>query len=426
MARPVVHFITRKPLVNNSRIFKQADSLQRAGYDVVLVGVRRGPLPERERLNGLAITRVAHDPLPDRLSHWLRRGGASPTTVHAVPTGPGRARRLALLAAAKGGTLAWVVQSAAFYLRTFRLLTRRAPAPSVVHASDVRTLPVAAAIARRHRVPLVYDAPELYTGMHALPRPYRALLGLQERGLLRYVDRFTVVNPAIGEALRRRYGRAPDAVILNCPPYEPATDSTDIRRTLSLPAGAPVLVYIGGLLPQRGVEQSILALEHLDGAVLVILGEGELQPRLEQLARERGLRDRVVFRRYVPWDQVTGFVRSADVGLVPYQNAGVNHYLSSPTKLFEYLQAGVPVAASDFPFLRSVVAGEGVGTVFDPADPAAIARAVRQILDDPERYRRALPDVRRRYSWQQQERRLLELYASLTPAPRAAPPAGPG
>jgi glycosyltransferase involved in cell wall biosynthesis len=75
--------------------------------------------------------------------------------------------------------------------------------------------------------------------------------------------------------------------------------------------------------------------------------------------------------------------------------------------------AGLPVACSDFPFLRGVALGDGAGTVFDPASPASIAEGVARILAAPEGYREHVAAVRERYSWEREERRLLELYASL-------------
>jgi len=424
---PVVHFLTRKPLVNNARVFKQAASLSGAGYDVLLVGVRRGGLPERERRDGIPIVRVGHDPLPRRLSQWARRDGGSPTTVRELGTPPsgggGRARRAVMRAARAAGTLPWLLQSAAFYARAYRLLRGAVPAPAVVHVTDLNALLPGVLLARRHGVPLVYDAQELYTGIHTLPPRYRALLGLQERLLLRHVDRLVAVNPAIADAMRERYGRAADAVVLNCPPYRDAAPEGDIRARLGLPAGAPVLVYSGGLLPARGIEQTLLALHHLPGAVLVALGEGELRPELEALADREGLRDRVRFHGFVSPEEVPGFIASADVGVVPYRDVGLNHRLCSPSKLFHYLMAGLPVACSDLPFLRAVALGDGVGTVFDPGSPAAIAEAVSSILAAPEPYRARVAAVRERYSWEHEERRFLGVYATLPSSAR--PPASP-
>jgi glycosyltransferase involved in cell wall biosynthesis len=277
----------------------------------------------------------------------------------------------------------------------------------------------------------VYDAPELYAGMHTLPRSYRALLDRQERIFLRRVDRFIAVNPAIARVLERRHGRAVDTVVLNCPPYEPELPSGrshGIRAAFGLPDATPILVYSGGLLPDRGIEQTVLALHHLPDVFLAILGEGELRPRVEALARRERLDGRIGFSPYVRWNDVARFIASADVGIVPYLNTGPNQYLCSPGKLFEYVMAGLPVAASAFPFLRTVVNDEHVGRLFDPSEPRSIATAVREILEDKDGYRRSLATARRRYSWDVEGRRFVGVFESLagssrpTRRPRSASP----
>jgi glycosyltransferase involved in cell wall biosynthesis len=76
------------------------------------------------------------------------------------------------------------------------------------------------------------------------------------------------------------------------------------------------------------------------------------------------------------------------------------------------MMAELPIACSDFPFLRQVVVGNGIGATFDPADPASLAEAVRTIAGD-ERITARLARVKRRYSWEQEEQRFLAVYRSL-------------
>lgn len=403
-----VFFVTRKPLVHNSRVFNQVGSLRRAGYDVLLLGVARGDLPFRDYHQGTPIVRVAHDPMPRRLSVWLRRGGGSPAHAQQSEGFAGASpRRRVLRLIRRVGTLPWLAQSLSFYIRTVRVLSAVSPAPTVVHATDLNALPAAAIVARLRHVPLVYDAQELFTGMHTLPALYRRLLGLQERLLLRAVDRFIVVNPHIGEVMARRYGRQPDAVVLNCPPFEALPD------TPARPDGPPQLIYSGGLLPQRGVEQVVLALPQLPEARLLILGEGPLEAAVRRLANEHGVSARLTIRDFVEPSEMTRLLATADVGVLPYQDVGLNHRLCSPSKLFHYLMAGLPVVGSDLPFVRSVIVGNQVGEVFDQRSPTQLAAAVQRVMADPDAYRARIMDVRRRFSWDHEEQAFLGVYRSL-------------
>lgn len=402
-----VFFVTRKPLVRNTRVFKQVASLRRVGYDVLLLGVARSDLPSRDEYRGTPIVRVAHDPMPRRLSLWLRRGGESPAHVQDDGFGGASPRRRVLRLIRQLGTLPWLAQSLAFYVRAVRLLATASPSPTVVHASDLNALPAAVVVARLRRVPLVYDAQELYTGIHTLPALYRRLLTLQERILLRAVDRFVVVNPHIGEVMVRRYGRRPDAVVLNCPPFE-AVPAAPERRD-----GPPQLIYSGGLLPQRGLEELVLALTELPSARLLILGRGPLEPAVRRLANEHRVSDRLIIRDFVEPSELTRVLATADVGVLPYQDVGLNHRLCSPSKLFHYLMAGLPVVGSDLPFVRSVIVGHEVGEVFDQRSPTQLAAAVQRVMADPDAYRARIMDVRRRFSWEHEEEAFLGVYRSL-------------
>ena len=109
------------------------------------------------------------------------------------------------------------------------------------------------------------------------------------------------------------------------------------------------------------------------------------------------------------------------MGAVLIQRTTLNHYLSTPNKLFECLAAGVPVIASDFPTMRRIVLGDPagpLGTVVDPADPAAVAAAIRSILDlDPrsaaELRARCRNAARDRWNWEVESARLVALYREL-------------
>ena len=92
-------------------------------------------------------------------------------------------------------------------------------------------------------------------------------------------------------------------------------------------------------------------------------------------------------------------------------------YEAWPVKLFEYMCAGVPVIASDFPLWREIVQGAGCGLLVDPLNPQAIAQAIEFVLTHPREAaamgQRGREAVGRRYNWETEEKKLLKLYADL-------------
>lgn len=319
------------------------------------------------------------------------------------------------------------LRSVAYYRAAYKLATERLPPPEIIHANDLDTLFIAALLARRYRVPLVYDAQELYTGLHTLGPWYRRFLSLQERLLIKRADRITVVNDAIADVMAKRYHVQIDSVILNCPPYEdkPYREGTgrSVRDIFRIPDEEVVLLYSGGLGKDRGIENTILSLSHLRNVSLVVLGDGPLKATLLDLMREHDLGHRVYFTDFVPHTEVPRLISSADIGVIPYEKVGINHYLCSPSKMFHYIMAELPIVCSDFPFLRKVVVDNGIGRAFDPSNPESIAAAIRELVNVKGAHaacKEQIRVVKRRYCWEEEERRFLGLYASLLAEIRTA------
>jgi glycosyltransferase involved in cell wall biosynthesis len=161
----------------------------------------------------------------------------------------------------------------------------------------------------------------------------------------------------------------------------------------------------------------VRSLVHLgDDVSLVLLGEGPVRNQLEGIAIESGVSSRVFFHPFVPHASVPAFISSADIGIVPYEHVGLNHYLCSPSKLFHYIMAELTVVCSDFPFLREVVLGNGIGATFDPSSPASIAASIRRAIElraTDQGLADRLASIKRRYCWEQEEQSFLDVYRSL-------------
>jgi glycosyltransferase involved in cell wall biosynthesis len=111
--------------------------------------------------------------------------------------------------------------------------------------------------------------------------------------------------------------------------------------------------------------------------------------------------------------EIADIFRRARVGLL-LLHPERNFLISYPTKLFEYMSAGIPVVASDFPIFRELDDGIGCCTFVDPLDPEAAAAAILHLLDHPaeaeEMGLRGFNAVREKYSWESEARTLRMLY----------------
>jgi glycosyltransferase involved in cell wall biosynthesis len=298
---------------------------------------------------------------------------------------------------------------------------------AVCHAHDLNTLPVAWLVARRDKAKLVYDSHELYIERNKLKPSSRLWKFIQRRMegfLVRRCDAVFTVNESLADELAKRYKIPRPGVVMNTPARFEKADlhflgNSRLRSELSVPREKNLLLYVGGITFNRGLEELIQSLSHLPDCYLVYMGYGNhaYMQSLVELAEKTGVRDRFAFFGPVPSDQVIHYAAGADVGVAPIANACLSYYYCSPNKLFEYMNAGLPIMASNFPELEKVVLGHEIGLTFDPADPLDIARTARQILDNPDTAQKMRGNSLKAsefYNWSHEAIKLIDIYQRIS------------
>ena len=226
----------------------------------------------------------------------------------------------------------------------------------------------------------------------------------------RVLDGVIAATPAIAE----RFPGARTVTVQNFPlrdelaPQESTSSSYESRP--------PNVVYVGGLQSERGLLEMVDAIDRLpesSGARLQLAGEFYPAALADSVRVRPGWR-RVDFLGWRSRAEVAALFGAARVGLVLFHPLP-NHVRAQPNKLFEYMSAGLPIVASDFPLWREIVDGTGCGLVVDPMNAAEIAEAVRRILEHPAeaaamgaRGRAAVED---RYNWSREAGKLVDFYA---------------
>jgi glycosyltransferase involved in cell wall biosynthesis len=356
------------------RIFREALSLQRAGHRISIVAVAFTTQP---------------------LKGW------ESFQVHLIPLDRSRSlRRL----------------YPAFWKRAYELLADSAA--DVYHAHDLDALWPAARAARQRDVPLVYDSHEFWTEQSSLVgRPLiRAFWSQLEQRLIQRTARVIAVSQSIARLMGECYGLDEVVVLRNLPLYRPPVPSDRIRAELGLEPARPIVLYQGGFLSGNGLSEQIEAASGFGQAAFVLIGDGPCEASLKEQVRKADLGNRVFFLPRVPFQQLHDYTCSADLGLCLIKGTGRSFYYSMPNKLFEYLMAGLPVLASDFPEMSQVIRQSQAGEVVNPEDISAIRQQVCSLLGDEARRqscREAALKAARLYNWEQEATRLIELYRAL-------------
>jgi glycosyltransferase involved in cell wall biosynthesis len=299
-----------------------------------------------------------------------------------------------------------------------------APAADVYHGMAYMGIPVALALGERHHGKVVYDARDIYMVAANLARlrgPIKLALARLERGWARSADRVFTVNQPYADELAKRLGVDPPVIVMNCS-YRFTPPAEDLRRfheRLALAPETRVVLYQGGFSVGRGVEQLIEAVREVHGAVLVVMGYGNLEMEFTAAASRPENKGKVFVLPAVPPTELLDWVASADVVGVLFQHDTLNNYLSTPNKFLEAMAAGVPTVCSDHPGMAPIARATGCGIPVQPDDIPAIAAAIRTILDasEPERAARratALKAAHETYNWESQAEALLDEYTRLT------------
>jgi glycosyltransferase involved in cell wall biosynthesis len=300
--------------------------------------------------------------------------------------------------------------------------------PALIHAHDFHMIGIAVTAANNlrrsgHATKVVYDAHELLEGLDYPPGLKRDWLR-EESSHIHEVDAVVGVSPVQTTRLRQRYRLdAEPTVVLNAPVVDP--DELP-RRTIRDDVGVPgkILVYHGTANRQRGVMLIIEALGLLPDdvhAAFVLQPGHALIPELLRRSEELGVSDRVHFLEFVPSAHVSPYLSTADLSVIPLLPTG-NHHKTLPNKLFEALQAGLPVLASDMEATAEFIAEYRIGRTFEPGSVKDLAAVAQQMLADLESYRSNITDeVKLLSNWDSQAATLVALYARLLDRPSGAP-----
>jgi alpha-maltose-1-phosphate synthase len=427
--RPRAVLLVANTAAPYSRGLRVARSLSDAGWEVEIAAVAGDDVP-REEHDGLVTIRRYVPTGPFR--RWI---GQPPAPK--PPTKPLRILALNLDKALK--VVFWPIHVRGWW----RTLRREVAPADLYHAFGILSLPVALDLARAargagRRGVVVYDVIDAILDSNNydnVPGPILRRYRRKEAGWVRLVAAVVTVNDPLADHCHRIWPfRERPTVLLNCQPRwtPPATRPDLIREATGLPAGRRIVLFLGKLGRQRGLEMAAEAMVRLENAALVMLG-ATVNSQWSGVLAERSRDPRFVGRHFVlppvhP-DDVRLWAASADVSIIAVPATSLNQRLSTPNKFWESLAAGTPVVIGrDLEVMREIVEGDGLGASADPLDPDDLVRALRDVLEQPpEAYEamrsRCLAVSSERYNWEAAVQPYLDLVARLSVT---TPPAASG
>jgi glycosyltransferase involved in cell wall biosynthesis len=304
-------------------------------------------------------------------------------------------------------------------LRDFRGYVRlvcwlRAHPYSVVHTHTSKGGFVGRLAARRAGISIVIHTVHGFAFHELSSRAATTLYSMAERLAARYCDRIVTVSEFHREwAIRLRIAEPEKLLAIpNGIPDIPAAginDRSRARHELGMGDDVVVLMTVGRLSPQKGLEYLLMALPRLRCGVrtyrLCLVGDGPLATDLKRLATETGVADMVTFAGFR--SDAAGLLSAADIVVLPSLREGLS------ISLLEAMAAQKPIVTTEIGSNCEVVRNGETGVLVPPADSRLLAEAIDTLANDPDRAARMAGAARCAYLAHYREDRMTTAYARL-------------
>lgn len=353
-------------LVTDHRVHKVALSLQKSGYSPVLIGRK---LPESQPVKRSYKT--------IRFKLWFTKG---------------------------------VLFYAFYNIRLFLyLMICKA---DIFLSNDLDTLPANFLASCLRQKPLVYDSHEYFTEVPELinRKSIKQIWLKIESLILPKIKYAYTVNQSIADIYNKKYG-IDMKVVRNIPIYNRFMAINDI--SITLPENKRIIIYQGAINIGRGIKEMIQAMNYIDDAIFLIVGEGDILDKLKDFTKEKHLNEKVIFAGRIPFNELSAYTLKADLGVSLEKNMGLNYYYALPNKIFDYIHAEIPVLAANLPEMSRIVEGFNVGKCINSHRPEQIAESVNQMLtDENQRYlwKENCRKAKKILTWENEAKKLIEIF----------------
>jgi glycosyltransferase involved in cell wall biosynthesis len=280
----------------------------------------------------------------------------------------------------------------------------------VLLANDLDTLSANFLTSKLRNKRLVYDSHEYFTEVPELvnrPRVRKIWEWLEKRMLPKLKNAYTVCD-SIANAYQKKYG-TPFKVVRNVPFAKPSISNSAKTETEE-----KIVLYQGAVNVHRGLEQAILTMKYLNDVRLLIAGDGDITPQLKKLVQQKKLENKVEFLGRLPIDKLAEITPAADLGLSIEEDVGLNYRFALPNKLFDYIQAGVPVLVTKLPEMAAIVKEYEIGEITDSLEPRQLSEMMKAALFDATRravWEENLKVAAAELTWEKEEVKLNEIFS---------------
>lgn len=269
-------------------------------------------------------------------------------------------------------------------------------------------------ISRLKGINMIYDSHEYFTETPELvgrPRVQKVWKRIEGFVVPRLKEMITVCD-SIADLFHEKYG-VTCHVVRNIPPRAALPAKGD-KKALNLPEDKHLLVLQGsGINIQRGAEELVEAMKYLDDCYLMIIGGGDVLPVLKRMVGEMHIEDRVRFLPRMPYANMMAYTQLAELGFILDKDTNLNYRYCLPNKLFDFIQAGVPIVASHLVEIEKIIKKYHIGLFIPDHQPTSIAETIKAGLSDASLravWQEGMAQAAEDLCWENEQQTLIEIY----------------
>lgn len=300
-----------------------------------------------------------------------------------------------------------------FNLRLFLFLLFKKS--DLLFSNDLDTLLPNYWVHKLKGIPLIYDSHEYFTGVPELVnrKGVQSVWKKIEKSIFPKLKEVITVNYSIASLYEKEYGIRPEVVrnISNKPPDL----RQRTRKELGLPEDKFILILQGsGINVDRGAEEMLEAMQYVEGAVLLLIGGGDVIKHLHLLTEKFSLQDKIIFKPKQEYSKLLEYTACADLGLTLDKATNINYTYSLPNKLFDYIHSGVPVLASALPEIKKIIEHYQIGDFIPDHKPRNMAKKISEILANQqliEKWKKNCTFASTELTWEKESQKLHSIFA---------------
>lgn len=304
----------------------------------------------------------------------------------------------------------------------------------------VRDLPLAITaiwVAKKFKIPVVFDMAEDYLamirdiwrlkkfqGLNLIVRnPY--LARFVERYVFKHIDYIVVVIDEAMKIVRNGGGNTDIVTIVSNTPVLMHESVNSVQKVQSeTQKNQFSLIYTGGIQMGRGLQTVIQALPEivkiLPGFKFLVVGEGYARPQLQKMAAELAVDKYIEWTGWVDHSDMKKYIQYCDAGIIPH--LVTDHVQTTiPNKIFDYMEYGLPVIATNAEPLMRIICDSQCGKVYDSGNSTDLVEKLSELANSDIPYgdngRKAVHD---KYNWSVDENRLFQLFDKIAASSKLA------